>query len=50
MGYRFVPESNNAQESRACHFFLSFLSAIFAGTWFVDIIKKLVTWHDTLKY
>lgn len=39
MGYRFVPESNNAQESRACHFFfLSFLSAIFAGTRFVDII------------
>ena len=38
MGHRFVPECNNAQESPACHFFLSFLSAIFAGTRFVEII------------
>ena len=44
MGYRFVPESNNARESRACHFFLSFLSAIFVGTRFIEIKKKLVTW------
>ena len=44
MGYRFVPECNNAQESRACPFFFffsfSFLSAIFAGTQFVEIRKK----------
>ena len=45
MGYRFVPECNNAQESRACPFFFfffsfSFLSAIFAGTQFVEIKKK----------
>ena len=45
MRYRFVPENNNARESRACHFFLSFLSAIFAGTRFVEKKNKLVTWQ-----
>ena len=40
MGYRFMPECNHAQGSYACHFFFSFLSAIFAGTRFVEIPPK----------
>ena len=31
MGYHFVPESSEAQESHTCQFFRFFFSAIFSG-------------------
>ena len=43
VGYRYVPECNHTQESRACQVF-SFSNAIFARPWFVAIQK--LCYHD----